>query len=534
MGQGSPNWAKFRAGFSPSDVTKRVVAAYLSADRRVLGLFRICFGLVLLYDLARRVPEAARLYSDEGVLSGHFLQSHPQASPQFSLLFACSSAFEVRLAFALIGVVYAAYCLGFCTRVAQLAALICCTSLNSRNLFFEDGGTCTTILLAAWTSFLPLSDRYSLDALLRDARASTIRARVRGRAARQRPFVSLAVLAILLQACTIYYFNAAHQTGWTWRHGDAVHLVLWQHRVNTPLAFWLAQHEPSWFSPVSTWLVIRVERLIPLLLLFPVHRLYTRGAAFLAAVALHGGIALMMTLGPFSYAMMALMLLCVPGEAIAALGGKIPLMWRYRAARLRALLVTRLARHARKPATPREPAGAFRGLMGLREALVLLLIVASAVQVRVDNPPANATRRVEQPRLFRALLMYPRMQQYWAMFAPDAPSDDGTVVVDAKTASGAHIDPFTGAAPDLELARRGLTPHPVILSDYLVAMSYGGNRQYDPELKRYLKNWQQSDGRSSGDRLVSFSAWWVSHPSPKRGEVVPGPAVRRLLVRGKL
>jgi len=521
----SETWAKFSAAFA---------AAYLSADRRVLGLFRICFGLVLSYDLLRRVPEAARLYSDEGVLSAHFLQRHPQASPQFSCLFACSSALQVKFVFALIGLVYVAYCLGLCTRLMQILAFVACTSLNSRNLFFEDGGTCTTILLAAWTLFLPLSERYSLDALLSDARRSSIRARVLARAARQKPFVSLAVLAILLQAATIYYFNAAHKTGSTWRHGEAVHLVLWQHRVNTHFAFWFAHHEPSWFSPLATWLVIRVERLMPLLLLFPVLRTYTRGAAFVAALALHGGIALMMTLGPFSYSMMALLLLCVQGDVLDAVGQKLPRKWLLWAIRLRSGAVAKLSRRfAHRPRSALKAHAPRLPLWPAREALVLTLMVASAIQVRVDDPPPNG-RRLEQPKAFRALLMYPRMQQFWGMFSPDAPSDDGTMVVDATTEGGAHVDPFTGSAPDFELARRGLTPHPAILSDYLVAMSIDANRRYYPELKRYLKTWHASTGRPSTDRIVSFSAWWVSHESPKRGELSPGPVARRLLLRARL
>ena len=525
MTRHSESWAKFSAAFA---------AAYLSADRRVLGLFRICFGLVLSYDLLRRVPEAARLYSDEGVLSARFLQLHPQATPQFSCLFACSSALQVKFAFALIGLIYVAYCLGLCTRLMQILAFVACTSMNSRNLFFEDGGTCTTILLAAWTLFLPLSERYSLDALLGDAQRSSIRARVLARAARQKPFVSLAVLAILLQAATIYYFNAAHKTGSTWRHGEAVHLVLWQHRVNTHFAFWFAQHEPNWLSPLATWLVIRVERLMPLLLLFPVFRRYTRGAAFVLAVGLHGGIALMMTLGPFSYSMMALLLLCVPGDALDAVAQKLPRKWAQRAIRLRCATVAQLSRRFRQQGSAASKARAPRLLRWpAREALVLTLMVASAIQVRVDNPPPNA-RRIEQPKPFRALLMYPRMQQYWGMFSPDAPSDDGTMVVDATTESGAHLDPFTGSAPDFELGRRSLTPHPAILADYLVAMSTDANRRYYPELKRYLKTWHARMGRPSSDRIVSFSAWWVSHTSPKRGELSPGPIARRLLLRARL
>jgi hypothetical protein len=486
---------------------------------------------VLLYDLARRVPEAARLYSNEGVLSNHFLLLSPQASPQFSLLFACSSAQEVRVAFGLIGLVYILYCVGLWTRPAQILAFLACTSLNSRNLFFEDGGTCTTILLAAWSLFLPLADRFSLDALLRDARKPTIRAKVRSRAERNKPFVSLAVLAILLQASTIYYFNAIHKTGWTWRHGEAVHLVLWQHRVNTPLAFWLSHHEPSWFSPVATWLVIRVERSMPLLLLFPAYRKYTRSAAFLLAVGLHTGIALMMTLGPFSYSMMALMLVCVPGEAIDALERSLPRSSARFVARQRSLAVAKLAQYLVPSDDPALSDARARSVLTLlREALVLTFMVGSAMQVAVDNPAAGAQRRFEQPKLFYALLMYPRMQQYWGMFAPDAPTDDGTLVVDATTVNGDHVDPFTGAPPDFELARRGLTPHSAMLSDYFLSMTADANRRYDPELKRYLKNWR---GSSGGGRIVAFSAWWVSHESPKRGEIEPGPTQRRMLAHAR-
>src|SRR6185295_8194388 len=128
------------------------------------------------------------------------------------------------------------------TRLMQPLALVGYASLNARNLFFEDGGTGTVILLLGWTLLLPLSDRFSLDALWRDAAAPTLKARVKARASARAPLVSLALLAILLQAAVIYWLNAAHKTGQTWRGGDAVHLVLWQHRVNTPLAVWFAHH----------------------------------------------------------------------------------------------------------------------------------------------------------------------------------------------------------------------------------------------------------------------------------------------------
>ena len=122
-------------------------ASYLRIDRRVLGVFRAGLGATLLYDLLRRLPDAELLWSSDGVLGAEALLRAPQAPHQFSLLFACSSAAAVRLAFVGLGAVFLLYALGLFTRAAQVLALIGYASLNARNLFFEDGGTATVILL---------------------------------------------------------------------------------------------------------------------------------------------------------------------------------------------------------------------------------------------------------------------------------------------------------------------------------------------------------------------------------------------------
>ena len=65
---------------------------YLRLDRRVLGVFRAALGLVLLYDLGRRFPDAALLWSSDGVLTSTGLTKVPQASHQLSCLFGVTSA----------------------------------------------------------------------------------------------------------------------------------------------------------------------------------------------------------------------------------------------------------------------------------------------------------------------------------------------------------------------------------------------------------------------------------------------------------
>ena len=121
------------------------------------------------------------------------MRKAPQAAPQVSFLLGLSSATSVQLAFAGLGVVFVLYGLGLFTRPMQVMALAGYVSLNARNLFFEDGGTGTVILLLGWTLLLPLSDRFSLDALRRDAGLPTLKERVRARANARAPVVSLAV-----------------------------------------------------------------------------------------------------------------------------------------------------------------------------------------------------------------------------------------------------------------------------------------------------------------------------------------------------
>src|SRR5262249_19327416 len=120
-----------------------------------------------------------------------------------------------------------------------------------------------------------------------------------------------------------------------------------------------------------------------------------------------------------------------------------------------------------------------------REALVGVVMVASAIEVTQGNRAVPAKFRLGQPQLFQSFILRTRMLQSWSMFAPDAPRDDGTLVVDAHTAGGAHIDPFTGNPPDFELTLHGPVPHNVMLSDYLFSIHFPENERYRGDLQNY-------------------------------------------------
>lgn len=495
---------------------------YLTIDRRVLGAVRIATGVVLLYDLLRRFRILELFYTNSGVLSNHFALFRPEDRPQLSLLMAFSTPGEVTVAFVAVGCVYACYTLGLFTRIVQLLAFVCLTSLNSRNLFVEDGGVSTLIALCLWTAFLPLGDRLSLDALVRDARLLHVRARVKARARASRPVQSLAMLALLLQIIVIYVLNASQKTGATWMQGSAVHYVLWQARIDTAFGVWLAQHEPAWLSPLFSRATVALEAAVPLLLAYP-SRNSTRTLGFALSCGLHLGIAAVMSLGPFSYAMIALVLTQLPEEALLRAARRLPLATRRRGNRWRALAIARIAPHLSRGRPRRPPERPFPWGQ-LREVTVIALLLALSTEVSRENPAFRV--RLPQPKWLHALIFYPRVRQSWLMFAPDAPEDDGMAVIDAVTADGRHLDPFTGAPPDFQVLEQVPLPHPLEVSEYLFQLHFPENEPYRRELARYIEHWHERHGVSPDDRFVGFEAYWVSRRSPPPGSTTPGPTTR--------
>lgn len=285
----------------------RLVSCYLSADPRWLGVFRIYFGLILCADLLRRWVEAREYYTNDGFLPNHFSLFRPMGDKLFSLYHPFSTLNEIHVVFTLTAIVFLAYTIGYKTKLAQILAALLITSLDSRNLFVENGGDVVVNLLAVLTMFMPLGRRFSVDAVIASMRAvkETTSAELNDRTRPQpdeEPFVSLIVLLLLVQLAVIYFFNTVHKNGVGWREGTAIHYFLEQDRIVTRVGIWIRENVPFSVTKLFTYGTLVVEGTLPLLILSPFfHRRY----ALLFAVGLHGGIALMSRLGPFSYVMVA-------------------------------------------------------------------------------------------------------------------------------------------------------------------------------------------------------------------------------------
>jgi predicted DCC family thiol-disulfide oxidoreductase YuxK len=298
---------------------------YLAVDPRWLGIFRVCYGLILISELVNRWRVARLFYTNDGLLPNHFSLFSPMGEDLFSIYHVFSSLGEVHVAFALTLVVFSLFTVGYKTRLFHLLSLICITSLHSRNLFNENGGSVVVNLIGLWTLFLPLGRRFSVDAVTLSMRARHERSSVElnDRANPERPtarFVSLVVLALILQWSIIYFFNTVHKTGVGWRDGSAIHYFLYQDRIVTAVGIWVREHVPYWVTQLMTRGTLWVEGTLAFILLVPFAQTHLRRLALLLALGLHGGIALLSRLGPFSYVMVSFFLLLLGEQDFRWLG----------------------------------------------------------------------------------------------------------------------------------------------------------------------------------------------------------------------
>jgi hypothetical protein len=479
----------------------RLKRRYLAFDPRTLGLYRIVFGVLLIADLLRRVPVLVPFYSNEGVLTNHYALYHPLSRHIVSLFYAFSTPGEVAFAFAVTLVIYVCFTIGAYTRLTQLASFVLLVSLHERNLLLENGGDVIMCLIMAWTLPLPLGRRFSVDAMRAPHLPDVT------------PVYSLAAPALLLQMVAIYLLNAIAKDGATWRDGSAVYYVLHQERLVSGVGVFLREHAPYRMLTLFTWGTLATEFAAPLLLLFCLWQRHLRWLAMLSLWGLHFGLWLTTNLSLFQLTMMSIPLLLLDAED-----------W----ARIASLLRGARQSLAEPPADGRTFWQRWRGERssvgaGVGEAWIGFLLIACGSQLLIENPSIARHVHIRQPPFLQAVVEYGRLFQGWRMFAPDAPVDDGVLVVDALTTTGAHIDPLTGLAPRFEVAPPGgRYPMQQNWCDYTGRIRQHGYSEYRPMLRDYLLR-----ARPDGAFIRSFDVWWVWRRTPPPGSPAATAATGR-------
>jgi predicted DCC family thiol-disulfide oxidoreductase YuxK len=309
------------------NLTKALRDHWLRIDARSLGLFRLAFGVVLFADLLRRWRYLKPFYSNDGVLPNHNhlfnLRDHGQV---WSVLHAFSSVPENQTAFCFILFFYACFFLGWHTRVFHVLSLACLVSLDARNILLENAGDHLAIALLAFTAFLPLGSRFSVDSFLASMSARDEKS-PRALSDRRRPSpesvqaarvpgwspTSLAAFAVVAQIEIVYLAMGLQQKSSTWHAGTALYYALNSERLVSALG---ASARGLPLAVLAAWArAFRVAELaIPALLVIPVGVRATRGVA--VGLVLFTGLTLgvFFSFGIFGWSLVAAAALLVPGE----------------------------------------------------------------------------------------------------------------------------------------------------------------------------------------------------------------------------
>lgn len=299
---------------------------YFRIDARSLGLFRLGFGLVLLGDLFQRWRYAKELYSNEGVLPNHnhlFLLRDKQEV--WSLLHSISSPGEADAAFCVILFCYLCFWIGWRTRAFHVASLVCLVSLTARNILLEGAGNYVAIALLAFTAFLPLGSRFSLDALvaamdardeknakeLDDRRKPAADAIDAARVPGWSP-ASLAALAVLAQIAVVFAAAALQHKGDAWRDGSALHYALNSERLVSAAGAAARGFLGPGALSVWTRAFHAAALAVPVLIFIPVAPRLTRGLAVGLTLFYALTIGIFFAFGLYGWSLVAAAALLIP------------------------------------------------------------------------------------------------------------------------------------------------------------------------------------------------------------------------------
>ena len=187
---------------------KSYVRRSVTVDTRALAAFRMFAALLILADVTLRSRNFSFYYTDDGAVSQDLAQLF-SGTDAFSVFFWTQDPQLIAALFVLHAVVALFLLVGYQTRIALVVSFLFVISLDHHNPFVLSYADTLFRMLLFWAIFLPLGERWSIDAL----QAS--------RPPRQ-AVASLATAAILVQMVTMYFVNAMHKfPSSLWQSGEA-------------------------------------------------------------------------------------------------------------------------------------------------------------------------------------------------------------------------------------------------------------------------------------------------------------------------
>ena len=129
-----------------------------------------------------------------------------------------------------------------------------------------------------------------------------------------------------------------------------------------------------------------------------------------------------------------------------------------------------------------------------------------------------ALRFEHRPEWMVAAVMYPHIFEGWSLFSPEAPLSDETVVVDAVTRDGRHVDPYNEVGSRVSSLPVDGVPvrlgHDSFWCDYTLRIPDAPT--YHQALLEWMLRYHERTGRPQ-DTIVRFEAFVDLAGQPEAG-----------------
>ncbi len=277
----------------PRDITEYLRSCF-RIDTRSLACFRIGLGLLIVADMLLRARNFGFYYIDGGIVPAELAARHTTDNA-VSVYFLVGDANAIAALFVIQALVGLALAAGYRTRAVAIASFLFVVSLDHHNPFVLSYADTLFRLLLFWAIFLPLGERYSVDAV---RSTGTPRETVGG------PIAAVA----LLQMVFMYVLNGVHKLeSELWRSGEATVLVFGIDEMTFLIGDFVRQYPTAleyggllWFYMLLTaWLLVLLSG--------------RPRVAFLSLfIGGHASFAVTVRIGAFAYVAIAGLLLFLP------------------------------------------------------------------------------------------------------------------------------------------------------------------------------------------------------------------------------
>ena len=423
----------------------RYVVQCVTIDSRTLAVFRIAIGLLIIGDILARASTFTFFYTEEGVVPQELAEQRT-VDGAFSFFFYTQDSTVIALLFVIHAILAIQLMIGYKTRFAMILSFLFVISLDHHNPLNLSHADTLFRLLCFWAIFIPLGERWSVDAIQRDREPRLAVA-------------SLGTAAILIQMVYMYTVNGIHKiNGPQWVSREATPLIFGLDDMTYFLAGPMRQFPTMLEIMGTTWFFLLV--MSPLLLLLQGRSRY---AMVLLIFGAHFSFTITVRIGAFGWVGMAGVMLFLPAvfwndltwiakriniwdrvvvpvrDGLAAAGNRMADSW------------PKLQPKLGVPAVVRD--GVFDVGMTF---LIMSLFVFPAIWFLEDEGHIGWERSSVEQRIEDEFRKIGVRQSQWTVFAPNPRTTDRWYVFPALTTDGELLDvyndrPFSFERPYDEL-----------------------------------------------------------------------------------